>query len=354
VDNEFFYYFLALDDGRPYGGFGTGNDFGFTPRKLDIPVDEWTHLGLTLDIRGTISLFINGRLAESPSSEIYGGVDTKNALLSIGSDFEGTKNFYEGLMDEVMIFNTALNEREIREQYLLTQEQIHLSQFWSDPAPFTVAHFPMDEGKGSIVRNLAFPKFPGELSPGLEQRWSQGPRKGMLLFNGKSDMIRVQPYKQLILNESFTILCWIRPHQFGRKTKILFKAEPDPKRFYMFGEHRGTIYGGIGNGEEVDYIRDRELLDLKQWHQVGMIYNFPRKNLELVLNGRIATRKKTEASSSTKNFPLIIGGVTAHYFNGNIQNIRMFNLPLNQELIARYYREEASDYNLKEEPKPES
>ena len=76
-----------------------------------LPLNTWTHLAATYD--GTrMKLYYNGELKVETSAT--GKIDTNNVPLSIGKNSEGNREHYAGLIDEVAIWNTALDASEIR------------------------------------------------------------------------------------------------------------------------------------------------------------------------------------------------------------------------------------------------
>jgi len=111
-----YFYFLGVDNGRPYGGIGNGRNFTVTRKSIDMPLDQWHFLAFVFDSRAnSMHIYYDGILDETTvttSLPVLAGVD-----LSIGADFEGTGNFFEGLIDGVAIYDQALTAEEIRESY---------------------------------------------------------------------------------------------------------------------------------------------------------------------------------------------------------------------------------------------
>ena len=84
----------------------------------DIGDSEWHHLAATFDRDGNVSLYIDGNLAQNTGMSNVG--DISNALnLTIGADSENDYHF-DGLIDEVSIWNKVLSQAEIREQKHIT------------------------------------------------------------------------------------------------------------------------------------------------------------------------------------------------------------------------------------------
>ena len=76
-------------------------------------LDEWYHIAITYD-GSTLKMYVNGQL--NNSSSVSGNLHVNSRNASIGSDNGGQK-FFNGLIDEVKFFNTALTSTEIQAVY---------------------------------------------------------------------------------------------------------------------------------------------------------------------------------------------------------------------------------------------
>ena len=101
-------YFDAPQDiirinGSPAGGFS---------------IDTWYHIAATYDKdagANNLNLYINGtNVATSTDTDAMG---TNSANLIIGARKEGLDSFFDGLIDQVRIFNKALSESEVEDLY---------------------------------------------------------------------------------------------------------------------------------------------------------------------------------------------------------------------------------------------
>lgn len=108
--------FLILSEDQGYLLFGTGDGKEFSIVKSASPIspNEWTHLaGVFSTSDKSLSLYING----SADTTVATSVDELNLSgqpFTIGADFEGNSDHFEGLIDELLLFNTALSSSEIR------------------------------------------------------------------------------------------------------------------------------------------------------------------------------------------------------------------------------------------------
>lgn len=76
-------------------------------------LNQWYHIAITYD-GSILKLFINGQLNNTKS--VTGTLKVNNRVASIGSD-NASQKFFNGLIDEVKFFNTALDQTEIQAAY---------------------------------------------------------------------------------------------------------------------------------------------------------------------------------------------------------------------------------------------
>ena len=108
VDRYYLFASSNVQDRPATGGtFGTTNQNVFGSATL--AVNAWTHLAATYD-RTMIRLFVNG--VQVASGAQTSAISTSNGVLTIGADFYG--EYFQGLIDEVRIYNRALGQTEIQ------------------------------------------------------------------------------------------------------------------------------------------------------------------------------------------------------------------------------------------------
>jgi hypothetical protein len=94
------------------------NNATVTVNSFTLSTTEWTHLAVSYNGgTGLASVYING---QDPVQATQTGIDPSNALnLRIGASTAGT-NFFQGLIDEVRLWNTTRTQDQIREGMHLT------------------------------------------------------------------------------------------------------------------------------------------------------------------------------------------------------------------------------------------
>ncbi len=87
-----------------------------------LPVGEWTHLIFTVKSGDTMKLYVNGELHKSRSCPAIAAStsDQRLADFCIGARNHGTtghRNYYEGLIDELAVYNAAFTDGQVEEHY---------------------------------------------------------------------------------------------------------------------------------------------------------------------------------------------------------------------------------------------
>ena len=77
-----------------------------------LPPKEWTHLAATYD-GSQMKLYYDGEMKVEQDAK--GKIDTNDVPVSVGRNSEGSREHYIGLIDDVAIWNVALDEDEINQ-----------------------------------------------------------------------------------------------------------------------------------------------------------------------------------------------------------------------------------------------
>ncbi len=144
------------------------------------PVNTWTHVAVSFVTGGSAIFYANG-------VQVFSGLTpgrTANTAARIGTD--GTcGNEFAGTIDEIRIYNRALNHSEI-------QEDMNSSFPVARPA----ASYRFEEGSGNVAKDSHI--------------WVKGKYDASLSFDGANDYVKL-PTTDFPTN-SFTISAWIKPN----------------------------------------------------------------------------------------------------------------------------------------------
>src|SRR5262249_29003667 len=115
VKNYNYYLYASVagwcGDGSPLGGFDVGSARNVC-QPSPLPVNTWTHLAATYN-GSTLTFYRDGVVVATSSAS--GNVSTTTGTLQIGGSQFG--EYFKGLIDEVRIYNRALNATEIQTAY---------------------------------------------------------------------------------------------------------------------------------------------------------------------------------------------------------------------------------------------
>ncbi|HQG47828.1 MAG TPA: LamG domain-containing protein, partial [Sedimentisphaerales bacterium] len=94
---------LQIPNGNQYGSL-----FGSRP----ISRNEWRHVAAAFDGK-RMSLYVDGTL--DASQEAWGTINVNDAPVQIGANAERPDRFWNGLIDDLRIYNYGLPEAQIKE-----------------------------------------------------------------------------------------------------------------------------------------------------------------------------------------------------------------------------------------------
>jgi hypothetical protein len=111
------YSLLIKGDTTPKDQLWTGNDTSVFSSTA-VPIGAWTHVAVTINANLT-TFYINGQLAGATNQDRGNGIDNTTANVCIGREqYSGSmpagRWFFNGLMDDVRIYERALTQTEIQ------------------------------------------------------------------------------------------------------------------------------------------------------------------------------------------------------------------------------------------------
>ena len=103
-----YFYFLGVNYGKPYGGIGNGSTYTVITQTVTMESNKWHHLAFVYnDATNTMYIYCDGVQEETEVTQILPA--PTGVKLGIGADFQGTSNFFKGLIDEVRIWSSVLD-----------------------------------------------------------------------------------------------------------------------------------------------------------------------------------------------------------------------------------------------------
>jgi hypothetical protein len=313
-----------------------------------LPLNQWSHVSATYD--GTISkIYVNGVLAGTSTPPF--AMQTRPEDLIIGSTMVGASVWpdrLDGIMDEVRIYNRALALNEV--------SALHRSgsfKFSAPPTAGLTGYWSMEDGTGTQAGDMSGNGLAATLNGAT---WISGKRGKALSFNG-SNAYAATVATSAIQSQDFSVSFWVNPgvqtnaiatimdytHAMPSSGNWAIQSEDatTSKNYYLAWWNGASWDGAItGPGTGVQINNDGA------WKNVTYVKS--GANIKGYLNGTLAwnaTAGNANIAYSSRSIDFGYAGGIGRYFNGSLDEIRMYNRPLSVTEISRLYSAGASKIN---------
>lgn len=289
-------------------------------------LNNWIHVAATFD--GTTSkIYINGEeniIATYPPFTI----GTSSGNLTIGS--LGDIQRWRGSLDEVRLYNRALNQSEIL--LLLGQGESDTS---TESKNNLIGHWKMDEGSGNQFLDHSGNNFHANIQITSGITWEagvQGQAVNLPGFSGRFSTVAHQP--KLSLPNAISITAWVNPSVVGRSTII---SKSDGNGFELWLDHNGFIEFRLNRGTSGAAYRLVSNFNYSQstnkWFHVTA--TFDGETSKIFINGiEDVTQTYNRLTIGTQSGNLVIGALGAiQRFSGRMDDLRLYDRALDTSEI---------------------
>ena len=308
-----------------------------TTVSCTLPADsQWHYVAATQ--KGTAAIiYIDGKQCGSGAATAIGN---GAGLIDIGRH-SASGYFFNGLIDEVRVYNRALSAEEIRYHY-------------NRGGP--VAQWKFDEGSGLTAYDSSGNANTGTLQNNMATTsWTSGKYGSALSFDGVNDYVDAGTGASLNTTGSLTLSAWVKMNAFGVIGGEYHFAQVVNKHFisgnqrsYILDLYNTNSISKIRLGISTDGINEvlhggDTTLSTGVWYFVTAVYNSSVPSMDVYLNGVKDAATKTAGVPSSiysSSAPVRIGkmGDELYYQDGPIDDVRVYN-------YARTPDEIRLDYN---------
>lgn len=199
--------------------------------------------------------------------------------------------------------------------------------------PGQVAAYGFEEGSGQATADSSGLNNRGAISGAT---WvTSGKVGGALSFDGANDMVSVADSASLDLTAGMTLEAWVYPTALADWHTVVMKETNGELVYALYASENVSIpsvYVRIGNSSR--RLAGTSALPLNTWTHLAATYT--GSTLRLYVNGTQVASQARTGSIATSNQPVRIGGnaVWGEYFNGSIDEVRIYNRALTVAEIA--------------------
>jgi hypothetical protein len=277
-----------------------------------LPLTSWSHLAATYD-GATLRLFVNGALVSSRL--VANSILTSAGALRIGGNGLWGE-FFQGRIDEVRLYNRALNAAEIA------------ADMNTPISNLLMLAYGFEEGSGNSTIDASGRGHTGAVSGAT---WTVSGRfGGALQFDGVDDVVTAADTDDLDLSTALTIEAWVYPTNAltGWRTAVFKEtAAGDAYSLYAHSATAGSRGQAIISGVK-QTTATATVIPLNTWTHIALTYDGTA--LRLFVNGvQVNTTPATGAVTSSAG-ALSVGGnaIWGEYFEGMIDEVRIYKRAL--------------------------
>ena len=223
---------------------------------------------------------------------------------------------------------------------------------WQTPRAFGTAElagligwWKLDETGGRDVADASGNGNMGKILNG-QPRWqaSGGKIGGALLFDGKGDWVPVANESKFDCIAEVTVAAWIKVNRFDKEWQAIVTKGDSAWRLQRNQDQDSIEFACSGlkvpSGSPYGGLYGQKSVNDGKWHHVAGVYD--GQKMVLYVDGKADTSQPASGPIDTNDHPVYIGEnaeMTGRFWNGLIDDVRVYNCGLGQAEIEAIYNE---------------
>ena len=311
----------ASASGQPNGYVMAGGTVRSVAALDTALTGKWMHVAVTYG-GGSLKIYLNGVLHRTLA--VTGNIPVTSGPLWLGGNQVWLDEFFSGVMDEVRIMGVTLSETDIRT--LMRTPVVPGTAAPATSATGLVASYNFDDGTATDKTGLG---HNGALGGAVS---AQGIYGNALSFNGTSNYVTINDANDLDFTTGMTLEAWVRPATVTGWQSLILKQGPQGLVYAMYGSDAATHGVGLVRISGVDRdVRASDPLPVNTWSHVVVTYDKAEGVLRIYVNGIPIDDRSITGDIMTSADSVFLGGnqFWGEYFNGRMDNVRLYNRALN-------------------------
>lgn len=328
--------------------FFSGNDGIWHTGANTITLNAWNHVALVYDSGSSTNepvFYINGVLAATTEVQNPTGTRVTDTDFHIGA-YDDSDNFgFDGLIDEVRVYNRALGASEIAKLYDSGAVRINASS--ADLTNGTtleqglVGHWTFDgpdfadrvyDRSGNPNHGVLFnvatasAKAIGRLGQGFNT-------------DANDDEIRIQDHASLDILSSFTLATWFKADSFAAGGFRTLMAKQGDGGYYLETFDNEVSCGFNDGGAPFDHDTDTENLATGAWYHLACVFDDAGNTIKIYINGvEELSEARSGAPSGNNNSFYLVSVNGAQVVDGTMDDPRVYNRALSPAEVQQLYK----------------
>ncbi|MBE0534488.1 MAG: RICIN domain-containing protein [Phycisphaerae bacterium] len=211
-------------------------------------------------------------------------------------------------------------------------------------APGAAAHWRFDEGGGTTIVDASGYGRNGTCVNMEEGSWGAGKRCGGLSFDGVDDSVRVIGYSGVIGDAGRTCMAWIKTTQVSGEI-LSWGREARSRKWIVRVDESGRLRVEVQGG----YAIGTAIINDGLWHHAAVVIEDDEcadiADAKLYVDGRrdalSAWSARPVHTEAYQNVRIGVFVASQRYFEGQIDEVRIYDRPLNSERIWELFLEHA-------------
>ncbi|MDD3927196.1 MAG: LamG domain-containing protein, partial [bacterium] len=319
-------YFLYRIAENTYAGDSTWNNWAGIASMTTVQQNKWYYV-TGVKSGNTMSLYING--AKERELSCLTGYTADNSQLD--NLLMGSGGF-NGKLDEVRIYSTALSADSIHQHWLEGQ---------------TRGQWLLDEGQGTTAGDSSDNNNNGTLvNMDTNTCWVNGRLGKALAFDGVNDYVNCGSNSSLNITDAITIETWIKFDSFADWVRplnnnlyqIFHRGGSDHRIFFLYHIVENTR-SGDSSWNNWSGVASTTSLQAGQWYHVACVKS--GNTMSIYINGVKERELDCLAGYTIDNTQMtnLNLGAGYNYFNGQLDEVRIYSTALSADSIYQHYFE---------------
>ncbi|WP_417383461.1 LamG-like jellyroll fold domain-containing protein [Gimesia sp.] len=281
--------------GSPNRNDGNGNTYVIQNGGAGGITGVWQNIQYTWDFNGTsgpeMHLYINGTEVgylsgtyDADLSQWTATVSTVNELMNVGRDPGDSSRFFDGMMDDVVWFNEALNQTDLD----TIRTSINGAAALAGDSRM-VAHWDFDQSSGNIaIDNVSGIEMlistNGIVPFGPEFKPGEGQFGGALEFDGIDDFATFQDVT-FDVGYQGTLNFWVKMDDTGRRNQLFEGPENGGMEFQYRTNSGGQFYGRTQDGSDFTIQAGGQAGVEGVWTNIQYTWDADTGEMHIYING---------------------------------------------------------------------